>query len=92
MDGLEHHLPIHQVHWEPEASSYFMNHQDQRSIMIEAELDAAYFSYETQNDDYFYRPKDFDRADQSLVGMFVVHEASMDAGLCFPLHSDGATS
>lgn len=55
--------------------------------MTEAELDVAHFKYEKPNNVYFYRPEDFEKADQYPEGMVIVHETSMDVGLRFPLHS-----
>lgn len=54
--------------------------------MTEVELDVAHFVYEMPHDIHFYRSDDSESADQPPKVMIVVHEASMDSSLHFPLH------
>lgn len=68
------------------ATRLFMKDDKRRSTVTEAELEVTHFIYETPNDVYFYKTDDFERTYQSLEGMIVVHEATMDAGLRFPLY------
>lgn len=57
----KHYRPLRNSQ-QPRESKYLAS--DVRSVVVEAELEAAQFEYQLSNDIYFYVPDSFDRADQ----------------------------